>query len=133
MADEGHGATLAAGTSLWTADITSMSWSGITREAIETSHLSTANAETFIPSDLHNPGALSLTVNYDPNVPPPYTGAVETWTLTFPIPSGGSTGATFAASGFITSFDIGDIVNKSLISANIEIKFSGVITQVDSA
>lgn len=125
---EGYGSTLTAGTSAWTASIISMDWSGITREAIDTTHLGSTDAESFIPSELYNPGSLSVTVRYDPRTPPPYDGAAETWTLTFP---GTGTGATYAASGFIEDFTIGTVENKNTVNATISIKMTGAITKTN--
>jgi len=130
---EGNSSTITFGTSSWSANITSIDWSGISRESIETSHLGTTTDKTYIAAALTDPGELSLTVNFDPDTPPPYQSAAETVTLTFPVPSGKSTGATYAATGFITSFSMGPIVNDGLVEANVTVKFSDAITQTDSA
>lgn len=122
---EGHGATLTAGTSSWTGDITGLGLSGVTREAIETTHLGTTVAESFIPSTLYNPGEFTVDVNFDPQTPPPFAGVAETWTITFP------TSATYAASGFITDFSFGPAVSKELVSASFTIKLTGAITKAN--
>ncbi len=133
MADEGHGATVTFGTSAWSQTLTSIGHDGVSREALETSDLGTSNNETFIPSDLVNPGSLSIEWNYDPNNPPPYNAAAETITLTFPIPSGGAAGSTWAATGFMTDFSISGVENKSIMKGSATLKFSGAITQADSS
>lgn len=123
--DIGNGGSVTFGTSSWSAAITNIEWGGLEREAIETTHLGTTTAKSFMPSDLYDPGDLTLTVNYDPNVPPPYTGAAETITVTYP------NGATYAGSGFIVSFTPGGMAVDELMEAEVKIKFTGAITQTD--
>ena len=67
MADLGNGTTIAFATSPFTAVITSLQVSGITRESIETTHLGTAAAgagkfgsKTFIPAKNTDPGEIRL-------------------------------------------------------------------------
>lgn len=132
MTDVGSGATLAFGTSGFTANIISMSWGGIDRESIATSHLLTVGGRTFIVGDLHDPGDLTVEIQYDPNDRPPFDGAAETITLTYPIPSGGSTGATHAATGFVMNWVPGQLDVDGLMISTLVIKFSGSITFVNS-
>lgn len=122
MAVEGHGATIAFGTSAWVQTKVSIGVTGISREAIDTTDLETSGGETFIPSANYNPGECSLEWNYDADNEPPHTGAVETITITWP------NGATHAGSGFLTNFDIGPAVNKGVLRATATLKFTGNIT-----
>ena len=132
MTDVGTGATLAAGTSGWTGNIQSMSWGGITRKEVPTSHLLTVGGDTFIVGDLHDVGDLTVEIQYDPNDRPPWDQPAETWTVTYPIPSGGSTGASHAATGFIKEFVPGQLDVDGLMVSTFVIKFSGDITFVAS-
>ena len=128
MADEGSGATLTFGTSGTSLDIVSIQAGGVTREALETSHLDTSTGKTFQPGDLHDPGEISVTWRYNPNVRPPYTASAETITITYPVPAGGSSGATEASTGFITSWDAPTLENDTIMDATLTIKRSGVIS-----
>lgn len=137
--DNAMGITAVFGTSSFTSELTDVDWSGITREAIETSHQGTAEAgagkfgnKTYIPGDLSDPGELTMTIHFDPDQEPPIDQPAETITLTWPKASGDTTAATWAASGFITSFDIGaPLDDKS--TATMTVKFSGNVTMVAAA
>ena len=132
MTDVGTGATLAAGTSGFTANIQDISWGGIEREAIPTSHLLTVGGKTYIVGDLYDPGDLTVEIQYDPNDRPPFDQAAETWTLTYPIPEGGSTGASHAGTGFIKNWTPGQLNIEGLMVSTFVIQFSGDITFANS-
>jgi len=126
--DIGTGATIAFATSSFTAQIVSMDVSGITRVAIPSSHLGTTSAHTFLRGDLYDPGSLDLEIFHDPAKYPPFSGAAETITITFPISTTHTTnGGTFAASGFVT--DVGfSVPLEDSMKSGITVKFSGAIT-----
>lgn len=129
-ADQGFGLSITF-SSGFMALIRSASWSGIAREPLDTTHMGSTNgAMTFIPSDLENAGELTVELLFDPDDGPPITGAAETITVTFPIPAGGSTAATWACSGFLTSFEM-TAPHDNLMTATATIKFSGEITFTD--
>lgn len=130
--DNGQGASITFGTSGFTANIESISHDGLERESIPTTHLGTTTARTFIPGDLYDPGELTLDVQFNPDDWPPIDQAAETITVTFPLGSGASTPATWAASGFATGFNYG-IQVESLMTGQLTCKFSGAITDVDEA
>lgn len=132
MADDGSGATLTLAVSGWTGNITGMRRSGMTRPSIKTTHLGTVGADTFIPADNHDEGSLELDIQYDPNVPPPLTAAAETVTLTYPIPTGQSNGATDVGSAFITDEDR-TIAIGELMQGTFTLKWAGTVTQSDSS
>ena len=122
MADSGFGTTIAFSSS-FLAEVISVDWSGIARESIETTHLTTANnAKTFIPSDVYEPGEVSVEMAFDPTTAPPITGAAETLTVTFP-----GAGDTWAAAGFLTSFDLNSPLEDRM-TATAVVKLSGPIT-----
>lgn len=132
MADEGTGATVTFGTSTWTGEIVDISWNGVTRSVLDTTHLGTTTAKTFQVGDLYDAGEMTLTVNYDPDVPPPYASAAETITLAFPLKTGWSVASKLAASGFISSWDpVTSLTTDQLYQSTFTIKFSGAITQSD--
>jgi hypothetical protein len=108
-----HGATITFSSSFF-AQITSIRWSGISRAPISTSHTGTTGAMAFIPSNLYDPGEISIEGFYDntKSFVTPITGAAETITVT-KVPTGQTTGGTVAASGFLTSFEFGGATDES--------------------
>ena len=133
MADEGSGASITFGTAGTTLKATSIQASGVSREALETTHLlTTGGYKTFIPADNKDPGEISVTWNYDPDVQPTF-GAAETITITYPVPVGDATGATEVSSGFWTGFEPPASENDSIMSASGTIKRTGVILYTDAS
>jgi len=131
--DEGFGASVSFQTGFF-ARITNIGWSGISRNSLETtSNATTANAKTFIPSSIYDAGELALDLRLDPDVAlvTALTAVPETVTLTFPINPGKTTAATWAASGFLTSFDI-TAPMEDVMGASATIKFTGPITVTSS-
>lgn len=128
-ADQGFGVTITF-SSGFLALVTNVEWSGIARDAIETTHsTSTSGYRTWIPSDLKDPGELAIDLLFDPDDSPltPLTAAAATVTVTYPIPAGGSVAATWACSGFLTGFSVGIPIDDKM-SAQATIKFTGVPT-----
>lgn len=136
MADIGTGATLTFGTSSVTLEILSIEISDISREAIDTTHLETANARTFMPTDLYDPGTMEIEVLYDDdNVSSnqiPFSAAAETLTIEWPAVAPATTGGQFVTTGFITNVSISTPL-EDRITATISFKFSGAITFNDGA
>ena len=132
MADTGHGATIAFATSGFTAQYTSIGGSESSRESLETTHLGTTTGKTFVPGDLPDNGELECEFFYDPDEQPPFNSAAETITLTYPLPSGGSTAATEAFTGFITNWSRPEKVTDQLMKSTFTVKVSGDITYTDS-
>ena len=131
--DEGFGIAVTFSSGFF-AEITSVSLTGMTREAIETTHSTTTDGfRTFQPSDLVDHGGIDVEMHLDPDVGDgiPIDDASETVTVTFPTPIGGSSGATMAASGFMTNFTASAPFDDKM-TASASIKWSGDITYVDS-
>ena len=122
MADIGDGASITFGTSSFTGSWKTLQHTGVSRASVDTTHLGTTNAKTFMSGDLYDPGEISGTLSYDPTSQPPYSGAAETVTITFPD------GTTMAASGFVTNFDEPSLENDVEMIASVTIKLSGAIT-----
>lgn len=130
MADQLHGVTIAFSTSFW-AEITNLSWTGITRTPIATAHSGTTGGLTFRPSDLYNPGTLEIQGHFDHDklLITPMTAAAETVTITFPLDTGETTSATWVASGFLTEFSWeGGTVDDEAASYSATMKLTGGIT-----
>lgn len=131
MADITTGATVVFGTSAFSAELMSVGLPGVTRQSIDTTHMGTTVARTFIPSDLIDWGELEIEFAFDPDNEPPMDGVAETITITFPIPSGGIGGATIAGSGFFTNFSMTGPLEEKM-TATATIKWSGDLTWTDS-
>ncbi len=104
MADVGTGTSIVFGTSSFSAEILSLNGSDISRPDVDTTHLGTTGYKTYMPGDLVEGGTLDMEFAFDPDSQPPIAGAAETITITFPMPSGGSTAATLAFSGYINTW-----------------------------
>lgn len=130
--DNGTGGTITFGTSGFTANISNINWDGMERASIATSHLGTTTAHTFIPGDLYDPGELSLDIQFDPDEFPPINSAAETITVTYPLSSGGTTAANWAATGFVTGASH-VVPLEALMTGTITVKLSGAITNTDEA
>lgn len=132
--DIGYGLTITFASGFF-AKITEASWSGYSRNAIDSSHMTSTNGyRTFIPGDLKDVGELSVSLLFDKNAATKtnLAGAAETITVTFPTPSGGSTGGTWACSGFMTNFDM-TLPMDDMMTADATIKFTGEPTLTDGS
>lgn len=54
----------------FTQEIVNIDNGGLATESIDTSHLGTTEARTFIGGDLYDPGELTMEVNHDPTYEP---------------------------------------------------------------
>jgi len=104
--DVSNGATITFGTSSWTGAIQSMDISGFERAVKDRTVLSTTGFRQKAPGDLVDAGSVSVRFYFDPDEPPPITAAVETVTITFPVPTGSSNGATLAGTAFISAYSV---------------------------
>jgi len=123
--DIGTGSTVTFGTSSFSADILSMDVSGITRESINTSHMGTSAAHTFMPTDLVDNGTLGLEIAWVAGLVPPIltNGAAETVTIAF-----AGSASTWSFSCFQT--ELGVVVPlEDKMTANCTFKISGAITR----
>jgi hypothetical protein len=107
------------------AQILDVSHGGIERGAINTSHMGTTVAHTFLHTDLYDPGELTVELHFNPATAPPWLVAdgEEAVTVTFPDAT------TWAANGFLTGFEYGDPLEEKM-TATATIKFTGAITIV---
>lgn len=119
--DLGHGTAITFSSS-FLARLMSLEWTGIKREAVEASTLATTGGRIFLAGDIYDPGELKGQIQFDTDATPPITGAAETVTVTFPDAE------TWAASGFLTEFEISGIESDAVMVADFTIKLSGVIT-----
>ena len=122
MATVGTGLTVTFSTG-FLAEILTGKWTGYERPVIETSHMGTTTAMTFIPGSLANPGQLECELLFDPSTKPPINSAAETVTVTY------SDASTWAASRFMSEFEWESPLEDRQ-TANATIKFSGDVTVV---
>ena len=137
--DLATGLTVVFGTSAFIMELSSIDWSGVERESIETTHLGTAapgaskfGNRTFIPDDLSDPGELVLeghfdTLQTDTVKAPPIDQAAETVTITWPKFAGDTTAAKWAASGFVTSYGVSGGLDEKL-TQRVTVKLTGEVT-----
>jgi len=124
--DIGTGTTVLFGTSGFTGHLLDVSWDGIERPSIDTSHLATVGFMTFIPGDLVDPGEISLELAFDPDDTPPIQASAETVTVTFPL-FALTTPANWAASGFMRTFSFSSPLEEKM-TATTAVKASAAIT-----
>lgn len=124
MADQGYGADIAFSTGFF-AEILSFSRSGRQRNKIDTTHMQTADGwMTSQPSDLRDPGIVTVQLLYDPDAEPPLEDEVEEITITFPIPPGMNAGATEVCDGYLLSFEE-EVPLDDRMTATAVIQFTG--------
>lgn len=127
----GHGATLAFGTTTaWAPDYTSIGSMSLERPALDSSHLGTTGVRTKLPGDLYELSPFTASFFFEPEASDnPFdtllfdTGvgaAAETISLTYPT----ATILTGAGSGFVTGFEIGELVTDQLMTATITVQYA---------
>lgn len=129
VSDIGTGTLMTFGTSSFSARIESVDGPSMHRDAIETTHMATTSNKTFMPGDLVDRGEINITFHHDASLTPPIASAAETVTITWPIPSGLTNGATWAASCFMTDYSPTSEI-EGLMTAKATLKVSGAITIV---
>ena len=133
--DIGWGATLTFQSGV-IGRITAANWANFgAREARETSYMASTNGwRTYLPTDLKDPGDLTVEAWFDKNaaIKTAVAAAAETTTVTAPIHAGGSSAFSSACSGFATGFSF-DIPQDDVMSSTLTIKFTGEPTLTDGA
>lgn len=125
---------IGTGTTLTLSGVTylvkGMSFSGASRESIETTHLGTTpttsggfGSKTFIPGDLSDPGEMQLDILFDPAITPAIDSAAATATLTFAE----SGAAVWSFSCFVTGFTA-TVPLEALMEGTLTLKISGEIS-----
>jgi len=88
------------------------------RPALNTSHMLSTNAHTFIPGDLVDWGSFDCTINFDATTTPPTNDDPETFTITW------ADGSTFSCSGFMTNYSVTANL-ETVMEASVTVKLSG--------
>ena len=127
---DGQGTTIAFGTSSFAAELIDISGPEQTRGVIESTHMGTTGAKTFIPTELIDNGSVTATVVLDAaNDNVPISDAAETITIVY---GGASGSASWAFSGFCTSYKPSASMGERM-TAELEIKVTGAITKSAAA
>ena len=119
----GTGTTIAFGTTGFTALVRSINGADLSRPAINTSHLGTTNAHTYIPGDLYDPGGVEFEVLFDPENlfdDKIYSTALEEIVITFPDAS------TLTADGYVSNFAFSNPLEE-VVTATFKVEFTGEI------
>ena len=104
MPDVGTGTTIAFGTSAFSAQVLDINQGDQSRPPIDVTHMGSTNFREFIVGKLVDGGTVEVEILYDPDEQPPISAVAETITITFPVPAGLATGATYIFSGFVTNW-----------------------------
>ena len=135
--DIGTGASITFDSGFF-AQILDISWGGIGRVSVETSHMGVAAAgagkfgnKEFIAGELVDPGEVTVELNFNPITDPPIGSAAETFTLTFPIYGNDATATNYSGTGFFTSWEFG-VPLEDRMTATATVKISGNVTITDA-
>lgn len=101
MAYNMTGLTVAFGTSSYAAEYIGANGEAF-RAAMAAAHMGTSGAIPKILGDLVDQGDVRFRIWFDPDTPPPVSGASETVTITFKLQSGQTTAANLAGPAGVT-------------------------------
>ncbi len=111
--------------------VTSIDWSGIEAASLETSHLGTTVARTFMNGDLYDPGELTMELQFNPDADifAAFAESQGNVVLTFKNTGGSAAAKWTAAGGLLTGFTV-NVATEELMTATATIKLSGAVTVV---
>lgn len=134
-ADTGAGATITFSSTTFAAKIRSIQLPTWAVDDLEKSTLDTTAYKEFVPSDLVEPGEVSITCLFPTSLTLPTVAATvtETCTITFPLrklastttTSNETTAANIAGSGYFKSFAFPNLQLGNLQEATFVFKFDG--------
>jgi len=122
--DVGTGTTIAFATSSFTAELLALNGNDITRADIDVSHMGSTAYMEYQPGALVDGGSIDIEIGFDPDVQPPVSAAAETITITFPVASGNSSGATFVFTGYVNTWSFA-VPLEDRMTATATIKVDG--------
>ena len=124
MACTGLGTTATFGTSSFSANIKSISFSW-ERASIETSHMATTTTKTFCPDDLQDAGTIDMTLEYDGTQLPPLAGSAET--LVIDVAGAGVNNKVNFAGVFLINWSA-EIPFDGQMTSTVTFKATGAVT-----
>ena len=126
MKDTGHGATIAFGTSGFTAKWRKIGAVEHAGEKVDSTTLDASGFKTFLPGDILDPGEVELEIAFDSEGDQPTALEAETITITFPLAPGQATPATLAGTGFTMSFTASpEMSTNTLQVGKLKVAFDG--------
>lgn len=134
IAAVGTGASLTFGSS-FVVEVLDIKHGGMERASIDSSHLGTSSARTFIPGKLYDPGETTVECLWDADAEDPtalLTATSTTVTITFPIPSGRSAGATLTGNGFLRAVSEIAVPLEDKMTMTYSIKWTGTVSKTTS-
>ena len=120
----GTGLTVTGGSD-FNAEILSVSWSGLSRPAIDTTYMGTTTARTFLAGSLYDAGEVTFECALNPGASSTLPVASAAGTLTVTHKDTGA--ATWAATAFCTGFEWTTPLEERP-TCSITYKLSGAIT-----
>lgn len=121
-AEVGTGTTITFASGFF-AEVLSIAGPSGSRVSLQTSHMGTTTAHTFVPGDLVDWGEMTVEMHYVAGEDPPIDDVVESVTITFPD----SASSTLSFDGFMTGFEITNTLEE-IITASATIKATGDVT-----
>lgn len=104
------------------AEILDVTPPGASRESVQSSHMGTTAAHTFLPTDLVDWGELVVEMAFAPGTTPPITSVSEQIVITFPD----SAASTWTFNGFMTGFEPA-VPLEDRMTATATIKITGAV------
>lgn len=120
---DGCGATAVFGTSAYGPQLKSVDVDGPKREVIESTHMGTTTARTWIPAQLYDGGEVSMEAFHNGTDRPDTAIATAAETLTITWESGKTWAMSVILTGFSASAKIGEAQTQT-----IKAKITGAIT-----
>jgi hypothetical protein len=128
--DLADGATVSFGSVFTSLKLSNIGHSGISRNTVDASSLSTAGGKDFLASSMYDPGELSCELHFDPSLKTTITAALTNdstaQALTITYPNGGTATTAWSAYGYLTGFEI-TAAKEELMTATATVKLSGSI------
>lgn len=118
----GTGTTISLGGSS-IAEILDVTPPGMARESVQTSHMGSTVAHSFLPTKLYDGGEVTLEIAFDPNWAVPISDDAASCVITFP--DSGSSTWTFSA--FVTGYEPADPLEDRM-TASLTLKVAEAVT-----
>lgn len=124
--DTGHGASITFSGG-FAADIKMIEPPEFSIPALDITHLGTTGSYMQkVAGDLQDLSEVEFDFFFNPQTRPTIGGTAQTITITFPVPSGLTTGATLAGTGFLTKWKPQGLKTNEMMMAKGSIQFDGV-------
>lgn len=119
MATLGNGSTVTI--SGFSGNLLSINGPNYERASVETTHMGTGAAKTFVPDDLYDPGTYEFEIEFDAGQSLPITGSAVAIAVSY------SGAFAWSATGFLTSFSPSAAIGERM-TARTTFKLTGPIS-----